>query len=130
MTIARLVPLLALILSGCGDQAPKSSSTTRAEPMSAEDFRRELVGMPLCGTAKSGELAGKLICTVHLPDGRAIVAGAGLLARGIWETDGRRICRRDAVDPPDRRRCVTYERLADNRYRNSDGVEFCIGPCP
>ena len=38
-------------------------------------------------------------------------------------------CRRDALDPPDRRRCVGYERLANNRYRNTDGVEFCIGPC-
>ena len=43
---------------------------------------------------------------------------------------GRRICRRDALDPPDRRRCVDYARLGNNRYRNSDGVEFCLGPCP
>ena len=25
--------------------------------------------------------------------------------------------------------CVTYERLSNGRYRNSDGVEFCLGPC-
>ena len=98
--------------------------------MSADEFRRELVGMPLCGTPKSGPFAGKLMCTVHLADGAAILAGAGVLARGFWDTDGRRICRRDAVESPDRRRCVEYARLGDNRYRNSDGVEFCIGPCP
>jgi hypothetical protein len=128
MRIAGLVQavLLAACLSGCGDDAPQ----TAAQPMSVADFRRELVSMPLCGKAKSGELAGKVICTVHLADGVAIVAGSGVLARGIWDTDGKRICRRDALDPPDRRRCVDYERLGNNRYRNSDGVEFCLGPCP
>src|SRR5262245_52111718 len=121
-----LAAAFAATVSGCGDETPKS----QPQPMSMEEFRRELVGMPLCGMAKSGEFAGKLTCTVHLADGTAIVAGSGLLARGIWDTDGRRVCRRDALDPPDRRRCVGYERLANNRYRNSDGIEFCIGPCP
>ena len=127
MKIAGLLQatLLAAGLAACGDEVPK----TAPEPMSVDDFRRELVSMPLCGTAKSGDLAGKTICTVHLADGVAIVAGSGVLARGLWDTDGKSICRRDALDPPDKRRCVTYERLGDNRYRNSDGVEFCIGPC-
>jgi hypothetical protein len=126
MKIASLLQaaLLGAFLVACSE-APKS----QPQPMSVDDFRRELVGMPLCGKASSGELAGKPICTVHLADGVAIVAGSGILARGFWDTDGKRICRRDALDPPDRRRCVDYARLGNNRYRNSDGVEFCIGPC-
>jgi hypothetical protein len=118
--------LMAASLAACGNETPK----TQPQPMSVADFRRELVGMPLCGKASSGEFAGKVICTVHLADGSAVVAGSGLLARGFWDTDGRRICRRDAVDPPDRRHCVDYQGLGNNRYRNSDGIEFCIGPCP
>ena len=118
--------LLAVGLAACGNNAP----TAPAQPMSVEAFRRELVNMPLCGKAKEGELAGKVVCTIHLADGSAVVAGSGFLARGFWDTDGKRICRRDAVDPPDHRRCVSYERLGDNHYRNSDGIEFCIGPCP
>jgi hypothetical protein len=127
MKIATLcqVALLGACLAGCSDDAPKSQS----QPMSVDEFRRELVGMPLCGKLASGELAGKTICTVHLADGAAVVAGSGMLARGFWDTDGKRICKRDALDPPDRRRCVDYARLDNNRYRNSDGVEFCIGPC-
>jgi hypothetical protein len=85
--------------------------------------------MPLCGTPKDGPFAGKSICTVHLADGTAIVAGSGVLARGLWDTHGNRICRRDALEPPARRRCVDYVRLANSRYRNSDNIEFCIGPC-
>jgi hypothetical protein len=127
MTLLRLVPiaLVVAIAASCGEAHPPQPG----QPMSADDFRRELLGMPLCGTPKAGTLAGKLMCTVHLADGTAVLAGAGMLARGFWDTDGRHICRRDALDPPDRRRCVDYERLAGNRYRNSDGVEFCIGPC-
>ena len=100
-----------------------------AEPLTVDEFRRELVGMPLCGTPTTGPLAGKALCTVHLPDGTAILAGAGMIVRGVWEADAGHICRRNARDPVERRRCVDYERVGQDRYRNSDGVEFCIGPC-
>ena len=100
-----------------------------AEPLTVDEFRRELVGMPLCGTPTTGPLAGKALCTVHLPDGTAILAGDGLIVRGVWEADAGHICRRNARDPVERRRCVDYERVGQDRYRNSDGVEFCIGPC-
>ncbi len=100
-----------------------------AEPMSADQFRSELVGMPLCGTPSSGPLSGKPLCTVHHADGSAVVAGAGVLIRGIWDADGDRICRRSASDPLERRRCVEYEKIGEGRFKNSDGVEFCLGPC-
>ena len=101
-----------------------------ADPITVDEFRRELVGMPRCGTPATGPLAGKALCTVHLPDGTAVLAGAGMIVRGVWEADGGHICRRNAHDPAERRRCVDYERIGQDRYRNSDGVEFCIGPCP
>jgi hypothetical protein len=100
------------------------------EPLSPDDFKAQLVGVPLCGIPPTGPVAGKWLCTVHLPDGTAIAAGSGLLVRGVWEVDGGKICRRSPDDPMERRRCVEYEKLGDGRYKNSDGVEFCLGPCP
>lgn len=100
-----------------------------AEPLPPDQFRRDLVGVPLCGSPTTGPLAGKELCTVHLPDGTAILAGSGVFVRGLWEVDGGRICRRNASDTIERRRCVDYERLGPHRFRNSDGVEFCVGPC-
>src|SRR5438067_11630183 len=100
-----------------------------AQAMTVDEFRRELVGVPLCGTPDSGPLAGKSLCTVHLPDGTAILAGAGLVVFGLWEADGGKICRRNAHDSTDKRRCVTYERVDRSHFRNSDGVGFCLGPC-
>ena len=123
MSIAFLrctVALAATLLAGL---------SASAQSLTIDEFRRELVGLPLCGTPSVGPLAGKALCTVHLPDGTAILSGSGILVRGIWETEGGKICRRNAHDAPDRRRCVEYERIGQNRYRNSDGVEFCIGPC-
>lgn len=105
-------------------------SPAPAEPMTLDQFRQELLGMPLCGTPQSGPFAGKMLCTLHMPDGSAVVTGAGMIVRGSWEAEGNRICRRSASDPMDRRRCVDYERAGEGRYKNSDGVEFCIGPCP
>jgi hypothetical protein len=119
---ATLSSLLLAMLAGI--------SAANAEPMTLDQFRQELVGMPLCGTPATGPFAGKMLCTIHMPDGSAIVAGAGIVVRGSWEADDGKICRRSASDPMDRRRCVDYERLGDGRYKNSDGVEFCIGPCP
>src|SRR4051794_40375254 len=101
-----------------------------AEPLSGDQFKQELVGVPLCGVPPTGPVAGKWLCTVHLPDGTAVAAGSGLLVRGVWEMEGDRVCRRSPNDPLERRRCVEYERLGEGRYKNSDGVEFCLGPCP
>ena len=101
-----------------------------AEPMTVDEFRRELVGVPLCGTPESGPFSGKMLCTVHLPDGTAVVAGQGMLVRGTWEVDAGRICRRNAHDPLERRRCIDYEKTGQDHYRNSDGIDLCIGPCP
>jgi hypothetical protein len=104
-------------------------SLAAAQNLTVDEFRRELVGVPLCGTPSTGPFAGKTLCTVHLADGTAILAGSGTLIRGIWEAADGRICRRNAQDPVDRRRCVDYERISKDHYRNSDGVEFCLGPC-
>jgi hypothetical protein len=122
MTAYRL-SLLALVFAIAAGSAV-------AAPMSAEEFRRELVGVPLCGTPEEGPFSGKMLCTVHLPDGTAIVAGQGLLVRGSWEAEANRICRRNADDPTDRKRCIEYEKTGTDHYRNSDGVKLCLGPCP
>jgi hypothetical protein len=119
--------LALLALAGCGESAPPPPAATA---LSIDDFRRELVNMPLCGKPTTGPVAGKTMCTVHASDGTATLAGPGLVARGVWDTDGRSVCRRDVTEAVTQRRCVTYEKLSDGRYRNSDGVEFCLGPCP
>src|SRR3954465_14861324 len=100
-----------------------------AQAMTVDEFRRELVGIPLCGTPESGPLAGKSLCTVHPPDGTAILAGAGLGGYRGWGGGGGKICRRNSHDAADKRRCVTYERVDRSHFRNSDGVGFCLGPC-
>ena len=106
-----------------------TAASATAQPMTIDEFRRELVGVPLCGTPESGQFAGKMLCTVHLPDGTAILAGAGLVVYGLWEAIGGQVCRRNAHDPADKRRCVSYERVDRSHFRNSDGVGFCLGPC-
>src|SRR5262249_57240463 len=84
----------------------------------------------LGGRRAPGPVAGKAVCPANGPGGAAVLAGAGMIVRGVWEADGGHICRRNAHDPVERRRCVDYERIGQDRFRNSDGVEFCIGPCP
>ena len=79
--------------------------------MTVDEFRRELVGVPLCGTPDSGQFAGKMLCTVHLPDGTAVVAGRGRGLRAVGD-ERRAVCRRNAEDPLDRRRCVSTSRSA------------------
>jgi hypothetical protein len=124
--IRAVTGLALLALAGCGDSAPAPTATA----MSIDDFRRELVNLPLCGKPTTGPVAGKAMCTVHASDGTATLAGSGMLVRMVWDTDGRSVCRRDVTEAASQRRCVSYERLTNGRYRNSDGVEFCLGPCP
>ena len=125
---ARLSRLSAASIarSPVGTQGPKwrPYSAAALRPVSSA-----VCPVPLCGTPDSGQFAGKQLCTVHLPDGTAILAGAGLVVYGLWEASGGQVCRRAAQDPVDRRRCVTYERVDRSHFRNSDGVGFCLGPC-
>jgi hypothetical protein len=137
LRILALLAALAGAVSAASAQTPPPppappAAQAPAQPLTltVDEFRRELVGIPLCGTLTSGPLAGKQLCTVHLPDGTAVVAGAGLVVRGVWDAEGGKICRRNAHDPLEKRRCVAYERVSPERYKNSDGVEFCLGPCP
>jgi hypothetical protein len=123
MPVLRIIALTAAVSLSSGE------TSVSAEPLTTEQFKQELVGVPLCGIPPTGPVAGKWLCTVHLPDGTAVAAGSGLLVRGVWEIDGDRVCRRSPNDPLERRRCVEYERLGEGRYKNSDGVEFCLGPC-
>jgi len=125
-------PVMALAivtLAGCTrhDAAPPVGA---GKPMTAADFRRELVNLPLCGTPPTGPVAGKAMCTVHFADGQWALAGAGMVARGFWQFQGDGVCRRDQHDPVEQERCVRYERLPNGRYRNSEGVVLCLGPCP
>jgi hypothetical protein len=119
-TVKKLFGSLVAFLWAAGAQA---------EPLTIEQFREQLTSVPLCGVPISGPLEGKALCTVHLPDGTVVVAGAGILVRGIWEANGNQVCRRSPDDPLERRRCVTYERVDEQHYKNSDGIEVCIGPC-
>jgi hypothetical protein len=131
-TIDEAADLLEVDKANCslgGHRARPSGSGVETTAMNVDDFRRELVNLPMCGKPATGPLAGKAMCTVHGSDGAATLAGAGLVARGFWSTDGRSICRRDVSEAESQRRCVTYERLSNGHYRNSDGVEFCLGPC-
>src|SRR3954462_14297675 len=88
-----------------------------AQPLTVDEFRRELVGVPLCGTPGSGPHAGKALCTVHLPDGTALLAGAGLGGYRPWAAENGQICRRNQHDPADKQRCVTYERVDRCHFR-------------
>jgi hypothetical protein len=114
------------MLAGCWwDAAPPPSG----KPMSSDEFRRELLDLPLCGTPATGPVAGKAMCTIHFADGTTVLAGSGVVARGFWQFEGDTVCRRDMRDPVEQERCVRYERLPNGRYRNSDGVVVCVGPC-
>jgi len=119
------VAVALAMLAGCWEAAPPPAG----KPMSGDDFRRELLDLPLCGTPATGPVAGKAMCTVHLADGSTTLAGAGVVARGFWQFEGDTVCRRDIRAPVEQERCVRYERLPNGRYRNSDGVVFCVGPC-
>jgi hypothetical protein len=116
-----------LMVTGCFERP--LTQPPPGKPVSADDFRRDLVDVPLCGTPASGPVAGKAMCTIHFADGSATLAGSGVVARGFWQFEGDAVCRRDERDPVEQERCVRYERLANGRYRNSDGVVICIGPC-
>ena len=118
MLVARCLTFLAALLPGLAF----------AQPMTIDEFRRELVGVPLCGTPEAGSSPARCCarCTCR-------TAPRSWRAPASWSTGcGRRSAAglpRNAHDPADKRRCVSYERVDRSHFRNSDGVGFCLGPC-
>lgn len=133
-----LAAMMALtLLTGCWNRDPAAPGAGGGPPSSgdgklvtAKEFLRELVDLPLCGTPATDSYAGKPMCTVHLADGRLTLAGSGAVIRGFWQFQGDAVCRRDQRETVEQERCVRYQRLANGHFRNSAGVEVCLGPCP
>lgn len=113
------------------DEQPAAAAAPAAieRPVTADEFRRELVGLALCGTAPSGPYKDKTICSVYSADGTVTLSGPQLNARGVWEIVDNKVCRRSADAPREKAVCLSYVRLSAQRFRNTSGMEFCIGPC-
>jgi|HubBroStandDraft_6_1064221.scaffolds.fasta_scaffold186642_2 hypothetical protein len=132
---ARITSVVAaLLISGTLGVSPARPQTSDTPPpvtvgpvLTPEEFYREIVDSDLCGTPNIGPFAGRVVCTRYDSQGTAVLHTEGnVLARGLWRIDEGKVCRRGESDPPERERCVTYERIGANRFRNSDGAELVI----
>ena len=78
----RTLPALMILAA-----ASLNAGSAGAQTLTIDEFRRELVGLPLCGTPTTGPLAGKPLCTVHLPDGTAVRLRSLAAVRFQWFSD-------------------------------------------
>jgi hypothetical protein len=132
---AKITSVVATLLIGgtfgVSPARPQTSDmpmpVTVSSVLTPEEFYREIVDSDLCGTPNIGPFAGRVVCTGYDSQGTAVLHTEGnVLARGLWRIGDGKVCRRVENDPPERERCLTYERIGANRFRNSDGVELVI----
>ena len=91
--------------------------------MTVDEFRRELVGVPLCGTPETAPSPARCCAPCTCPTAPRSSPAQALVVYGLWEAVGGQVCRRNAHDPADQRRCVSTSG-STQPFRNSDGVGF------
>ncbi len=69
---------------------------------------------------------GLSVKILYKSDGTVTMKFPLLSGAGTWSWDGDGICMMLTSGPRQGKTCVTFEHLGDNRYRNSEGIEFSI----
>ena len=88
-----------------------------AEIMSKDMISREIIGKTLTGTRK-----GMTVRLQYKTDGTVRMKAFVISGGGTWTYSSDGVCMNMTSGPKKGDTCVTFERLGDNEYRNSEGM--------
>ena len=88
-----------------------------ADIMSTDMIANEIVGKPLTATRK-----GMKVRLQYNTDGSVQMKAFVISGSGTWTYSGDGICMNMTSGPKKGETCVTFERLGDNKFRNSEGL--------
>lgn len=94
-----------------------STLPATAEIMSKDQIANEIIGTPLTASLKG--------MTVHLQyntDGTVRMKAFIISGGGTWAYSDDGLCMTMTSGPKKGKTCVTFERLGDHKYRNSEGM--------
>ena len=101
--------------------ASLSAAPAFAQKLSAQEIRQEMLGRTIVTLR-----FGMKITMRYRPNGT--VSAKALLGdiEGTWRAKGDQVCTTFPSGPALGTQCVSFERIGEGRYRNSDGVTFTV----
>ncbi len=98
-----------------------------ANPALAAPLNQEQVSSQLVGKKLHAKKMGMPVQLVYKNNGTVTMKMPFMSGKGTWWFKGKQICM-DMINGPRRGlTCVTFEHIKENRFRNSQGVDFTVG---
>ncbi len=93
-----------------------------AAPMNQEQILSQLVGKKL-----HAKRMGMSVQFVYKNNGNVTMKMPIMSGKGTWRFKGKQICMNMESGPRLGLTCVTFEHIKENRFRNSQGIDFTVG---
>ena len=110
-----------LFLSVIASAALPVSFSLAAGNLSQEQIAKEIIGKTL-----DAKRMGMSVKILYKADGTVKMKFPIFSGAGTWKYEGDGLCMLITSGPKTGKTCVTFEYLGNNKYRNSEGIEFTI----
>jgi len=99
-----------------------SVNSALAAPLNQEQISSQLVGKKL-----HAKRMGMSVQLMYKNDGTVMMKMPFMSGKGTWWFKGKQICMDMKSGPRRGLTCVTFEHIKENRFRNSQGIDFTVG---
>ena len=93
---------------------------------SAEPLTKEQISTNIIGHTLHAKRMGLSVKINYNKDGTVRMKFPFMSGAGSWKYKGDGVCMDITSGPKRGLTCVTFESLGDNKYRNSEGIEFTV----
>jgi hypothetical protein len=95
--------------------------------LAATKLTKEQIASQIIGKTLNAKRMGIPVRILYAKDGKVQMKFPIFSGHGTWKYNGDGVCMNIVKGPRKGETCVTFEKIGENRYRNSEGIEFTIG---
>ncbi|MEP3439438.1 MAG: hypothetical protein ABJN75_22020 [Hoeflea sp.] len=117
--MSHTAPLLRVLLMAAGTLA---AAPALADTMTQAQIATEIIGKDLVG-----QRTGMTVRLRYDPGGNVTMKAAFVTGAGTWRFAGDSLCMTMTKGPKRGKTCLTFEKLGDGSFRNSEGMTLRVG---
>ncbi len=94
----------------------------------AANLTKDQISSQIIGKTLNAKRMGMRVIIHYNKDGSVSMKAPLFTGTGSWVYQDDGICMDLKTGPRRGKTCVTFEQLGDNKYKNSEGIEFTVSP--